>query len=104
MPDSIVNSSHHAMHYISITYLLYNWKCVPFVLLHQFFPASLVPQMVKNLDCNAGDLGLIPGSRRFPGEENGYPLQYSYLKNSRDRGAWGATVHGVTKNWTRLSD
>ena len=70
----------------------------------QFYPASLVPQMVKNLDCNAGDLGLIPGSRRFPGEENGYPLQYSYLKNSRDRGAWGATVHGVTKNWTRLSD
>ena len=43
--------------------------------------------------CNAGDLGSIPGSGRSPGEGNGYPLQYSYLKNSVDRGAWQAPVY-----------
>ena len=43
---------------------------------------------------NAGDLGLIPGSGRSPEEGNGYPLQYSSLENSVDRGAWWATVHG----------
>ena len=42
----------------------------------------------------AGDLGLIPGSGRSPGEGNGNPLQYSYLENSMDRGDWRATVHG----------
>ena len=41
--------------------------------------------------CNAGDEGLIPGLGRFPGEENGYPLQYSCLENSTDREAWWAT-------------
>ena len=46
------------------------------------------------------DLGL----GRAPGEGNGYPLQYSCLKNPMDRGAWGATVHGVAKRRTRLSD
>ena len=54
--------------------------------------------------CNAGDLGLIPGSGRSPGEGNGNPLQFSCLDNSRDRGAWQAIVHGVTKSRTRLSD
>ena len=49
---------------------------------------------------NAGDLGLIPGSRRPPGEGNGNPPQYSCLENSMDRGAWQATAHGVTKSWT----
>ena len=53
---------------------------------------------------NAGDLGLISGSGRFPGEGNGNPLQYSCLENSVDRGAWRATVHGVTKSQTRLSN
>ena len=43
--------------------------------------------------CNAGDLGLIPGLGRSPGEKNGYPLQYSCLENSVNRGAWRATVH-----------
>ena len=42
-------------------------------------------------------MGLIPRSGRSPGEGNGNPLQYSYLGNSMDRGAWGATVHGVSK-------
>ena len=53
---------------------------------------------------NAGDLGLIPGSGRASGEGNGNPLQYSCLENPMDRGAWKATVHGVAKSWTQLSD
>ena len=50
--------------------------------------------------CNAGDPGLIPGAGRFPGEGYGNPFQYSCLENSVDRGAWWATVHGVTKSGT----
>ena len=46
----------------------------------------------------------ISGSERSPGEGNGYPLWYSCLENPTDRGAWQATVHGVTKSWTRLRD
>ena len=61
---------------------------------------SLVAQTVKNLPANAGDAGLIPGSERCPGEGNDNPLQYSCLEKSMDRGAWWATAHGVTKNWT----
>ena len=53
---------------------------------------------------NAGDPGSIPGSGRSPGEGNGNPLQYSCLENSMDGGAWLATVHGVTKSRTRLSN
>ena len=52
---------------------------------------------------NAGDEGLIPGSGRSSGGGHGNTLQYSCLENSMDRGAWQATVHGVTKSWTRLS-
>ena len=58
----------------------------------------------KESACNAGDLGSIPGSGRSPGEGNGNPLQYSCLENPMDRGAWWATVHGVTKSRTLLSD
>ena len=54
--------------------------------------------------CNAGALGSVPGLERSSGEGNGYPLQYSCLENSMDRGTWRATVHGVTKSWTQLSD
>ena len=53
--------------------------------------------MVKNPHANAGDASLISGSGRFPGEENGNPLQYSCQENPMDRGAWQATVHGVAK-------
>ena len=53
--------------------------------------------MVKNPPANAGDLDLISGSGRSPGEGNGYPLQYSCLENPMDRGAWQATVHGTAK-------
>ena len=55
----------------------------------------------KESACNAGDVGLIPGSGRSPGGGRGNPLQYSCLGNSMDRGAWRGTVHGVTKR--RLS-
>ena len=50
--------------------------------------ASLVAPEVKVTACNAGDLGLIPGSGRSPGEGNGNPLQYYYLENPLDGGAW----------------
>ena len=61
------------------------------------YGASLVAQTVKNLPTNAGDLGLIPGLGRLPGEGNGYLLQYSCPENPMDRGAWQATVYGVTE-------
>ena len=59
---------------------------------------------VKASACNEGDLGSIPGSGRSPGEGNGNPIQYSWLANPMDGGAWWATVHGVAKSRTRLSD
>ena len=65
--------------------------------------ASQVALVVKNLPANAGDsgnVGLIPGSGRSPGGEHGNPLQNSCLENPLDRGAWQATVHGVTDSWT----
>ena len=58
----------------------------------------------KESTCNAGDLDLIAGSGRSPGEGNGNPLQYSCLENSMDIGAWLATVHGVAMSQTRLSN
>ena len=60
--------------------------------------------MVKKLLAKAGDVSLIPGSGRFPGEGNVNLLQCSCLQNSMDRGAWWATVHGAAKSWTRLDD
>ena len=59
---------------------------------------------VKASACNVVDLGSIPGSGRSPGEESGNPLQYSCLENPMDGAAWWATVHGVAKSQTRLSD
>ena len=62
--------------------------------------------MINNLPASAGDtrdVGSIPGQGRSPGVGNGSPLQYSFLENSTDIGAWQATVHRVTKSWTRLS-
>ena len=60
----------------------------------------------KESTCNArdsGDMGWIPGSKRVPGGGNGKLLQYSCLENPMDRGAWQATVPGVTKSQTQLS-
>ena len=61
--------------------------------------------MVKNLPANAGDVrgvGSLSGSGRSPGGEHGNPLQYSYLENPMNRGAWWATVHRVAKSQIRL--
>ena len=69
--------------------------------------------MYKGLSCSsdskesarhAEDPGLIPGLGRSPGKGNGNPLQYSCLENPMDREAWQATVHGVAKSWTQLSN
>ena len=66
------------------------------------FPGGSV---VRNPPANAGSTGdssLIPGSGRYPGEGNGNPLQYSCLRNPRDRGAWQAIVHEVTEGQSPL--
>ena len=63
-------------------------------MLAQGFPGGSV---IKNLPANAGEMNLIPGSGRSPGEGNGNPFQYSCLGNSMDRGAWWATVYEVAK-------
>ena len=68
------------------------------------FPNGYV---VKESACNARDsedMGLIPGSRRSPGEGNGNPLQSSCLENLINRGAWQAIVHGVTKGQTQFNN
>ena len=68
------------------------------------FPGGSV---VRNLPADAvsvGHAGSIPGLERAPGEGNGNLLQYSCLENPMDRGAWRATVYGVTESQTRLSD
>ena len=79
-------------------------------LLSLYLPSS-IPWMgfpggseVKASACNAGDRGSIPGSGRSPGEGNGNPLQDSCLENPMDGGAWWATVHGVAKSLTQLSN
>ena len=58
----------------------------------------------KESACNAGDQGSFPGLGKSSGEGYGNPLQYSCLENPMDREAWGATLHGVTKSQTRLSN
>ena len=63
------------------------------------FPGGSV---VKNPLTKTGDLGLIPGSERFPGGGNGNPLQHSCLENPRDSGAWWAAIYGVAQSQTRL--
>ena len=68
------------------------------------FPCASV---VKNPPANVGttgDMGSIPGSGRSPGRGHGNLLQHSCLENPKDRGTWPATVHGVAKNWTQLTD
>ena len=65
-----------------------------------FMEVNPVAQTVKNLPAMQGILGSINGSGRFPGEGNGYPLQYSCLENAMVRGPWQATVHEITKSRT----
>ena len=68
--------------------------CLTYKVVKLGFPHSSIG---KNSACNAGDLGLIPGSGRSSGEGNGNPLQYSCLENPTDKGAWRATVHGIAR-------
>ena len=77
--------------------------------LNRVFPSSLLTPLPwwlrgKESTCNAGDTGSIPELKRSPGEGNGNPLQCSCLGNPMERGAWWATVHGVAKSRTQLSD
>ena len=81
----------------TLTYVL---KKLPSALV-QGFPGS---SDGKEYACNAGDLGLIFGLGRCPGEGHSNPFQYSCLENSMDRGAWRAAIYGVAKSWTRLSN
>ena len=64
--------------------------------------ASLLAQLGKDSTSNVGNLGLIPGLGRSPGEEHGNPLQYSCLDNPVVSGAWWATVHGIAKSEMQL--
>ena len=66
--------------------------------------ASQVALVGKNPPDNAGDTDLIPGWGTSPGEGNGNPFQFSCLEHPMDRGSWRATVHGVTKSRTQLSE
>ena len=66
--------------------------------LHISFPGG---SRGKETSCRVGHLGLISGSGSSPGEGKGYPVQYSGLENPMDRGAWRATVHGVSESQTR---
>ena len=81
------------------------WSCVPSLLftLGQTM-GFLGGSDVKASAPNTGDLGSNPGLGRSPGKGNGNPLQYSCLENPMGGGAWWATVHGVAKSRTRLSD
>ena len=63
----------------------------------------LIAQKLNNLPAMR-ETGSIPGLGRYPGEENGYSLQYSCLENSMNKGAWRAAVHGVAKSQTQVSD
>ena len=69
-----------------------------------FKGAFLVTSLVKNPLASAGDTSSNPGSGTSPEEGNGNPLQYSYLENPIDTGAWQTAVHGVVKSQIRLSD
>ena len=75
------------------------------IILHLTTGASQVVLVVKNPPANAGDIrgvGSVSGLGRSPGGGHHNPLQYSFLENPMDRGAWRATAHRVTKSWTRL--
>ena len=86
----------------SLTYVIFH--SLSKLIEDQGFPGGSV---VKNLPANTGVtgyMGSIPGLGRSSGKGNGNPLQYSFLGNPMDRGGLRATVHGVTKRWTRLTD
>ena len=85
-----------ALHIFSTLWFLYLSLWISQSSLCEGFPCGSAG---KESACNAGDLGLIPGLGRSPGEGKGHPVQYCGLENSMD-----CIVHGVTKSWTWLSD
>ena len=90
--------SHSALFMVQLSHpYMTTGKTIALTIYIDYIWASLVAQTVESA-CNAGDLGSIPGLGRSPG--GGQPLQYSCLENPMDRGAWQATVHGVTKSQT----
>ena len=83
------------------------WYCTTVLVRIEFghnyavLQASLGALLIKNMPASAGDtrdMGSTPGLGKSSGEGNGNPLQYSYLENPMDRGAWSATVHGLTES------
>ena len=80
------------------------WSQIPWSINGTFIKSFPHGSAGKISACNVGDLGLIPGLERSQGEGNGYPFQYSGLDNSINRGIWQATVHGVAKSLTRLTE
>ena len=78
-------------------FILFCTQILPCILHHKWFSG-------KESTSQAGDAGLTPGLGRSPGEGNGNPPQYSCLENFMDRGLWWATVHEVSKSWTKLSN
>ena len=83
-----------------MTLLLFGGIYISFSSISYYFLGFPGGSEIKAFACNVGDLGLIPGSGRPPGEGNGNPLQYSCLENAMDGRAWWATVHGVAKSQT----
>ena len=99
-PEEIL--SYVLLNFSNPTFLL---AAITFILIKSYKLEGLpVAQMVKNLPANAGDQNLIPESGKAPGEGNGYPLQYSCLENSMDRGALWTAAHWVAKHQTGLND
>ena len=99
-----LESNNPGFKYSLVSYWLYSfWQL--FTYCKPWFPLSQVVLVVKNLSANAGDkrdVGSISELERTPRGGYGNPLQYSCLENPMDRGTWEATVHRVTKSWTRL--
>ena len=98
----IIRSSNPTCEYLSEEMKTLIWKDICTSI---YFWASKVMLVIKIMPANVGDIrgvGSIPGLGRSPGEGNGKPLQYSCLENPKDRGAWWAMVHRVTKCWTQL--
>ena len=92
----IINVQHQSLYFL--VYIC--WEIYSHLITNRGFPGS---SDGKESACNAGDPGLIPGLGISP-EGKGYPLQYSGLESSMDRGTWLATVHGVARSPTGLRD
>ena len=91
LAHSHASTSLHMVWNVTENLILLHWVCFPTK--QELHDGSVV----KNLPANAGDSGSVPETGKYPEEGNGNPLQYPCLENAMDRGAWRATIHGVTK-------